>query len=416
MIGLIDCNNFFVSCERVFRPQLQGRPVVVLSNNDGCVVARSNEAKALGIAMGVPYFQIRRRVEAGQVTACSSNMRLYRDMSRRVMSLIARRAPRVEIYSVDECFIDLDGIDDPLGFGRGLAAFVTRGTGIPVSLGVSSNKTLAKMASRFAKRYPGYHGCCAIDTEAKRDRAVRLFDVADVWGIGRRHLDRLHRSGVHTAYDLTLWSEDRVRHVLSLPGVYTWRELRGQACLPLEPRQPRQSVTSSRSFREPIYDLETLRPLVADFAAQCCRTLRAEGTAAAQVSVYVRTDRFRPDLPQYANSAALRLDVATSDVRELVAAAERCLEAVFRPGYGYKKAGVTLGDIAVGAVQGHLFDTVDRDKQRRLLEAIDRIQQANGRHALRVALQGDVEQSVRRDHRSPCYTTRLSDIITVRAD
>ena len=193
MIGLIDCNNFFVSCERVFRPQLQGRPVVVLSNNDGCVVARSNEAKALGIAMGVPYFQIRRRVEAGQVTACSSNMRLYRDMSRRVMSLIARRAPRVEIYSVDECFIDLDGIDDPLGFGRGLAAFVTRGTGIPVSLGVSSNKTLAKMASRFAKRYPGYHGCCAIDTEAKRDRAVRLFDVADVWGIGRRHLDRLHR-------------------------------------------------------------------------------------------------------------------------------------------------------------------------------------------------------------------------------
>ena len=221
-------------------------------------------------------------------------------------------------------------------------------------------------------------------------RAVRLFDVADVWGIGRRHLDRLHRSGVHTAYDLTQWSEDRVRHVLSLPGVYTWRELRGQACLPLEPRQPRQSVTSSRSFREPIYDLETLRPLVADFAAQCCRTLRAEGTAAEQVSVYVRTDRFRPDLPQYANSAALRLDVATSDVRELVAAAERCLEAVFRPGYGYK--------------------------QRRLLEAIDRIQQANGRHALRVALQGDVEQSVRRDHRSPCYTTRLSDIITVRAD
>lgn len=416
MIGLIDCNNFFVSCERVFRPQLIGKPVVVLSNNDGCVIARSNEAKALGIAMGVPFFRIKGMVEAGTVTVSSSNMALYGDMSRRVMSLIRHRAPHIEVYSVDECFIDLSGISDVAAFGRELAAHVTRGTGIPVSLGIAPNKTLAKMASRFAKRYPGYHGCCLIDSEEKRDRAVRLFDIADVWGIGRRHLEHLRQAGVRTAYDFTQWREERVRRTMALPGVQTWRELRGETCLPLEVRQPRQSLTSSRSFRDPVYDLETLRSLVADFAVSCCRRLRKEQTAAACVSVYIRTNRFRPDLPQYANEASERLDVATSDLRELVAAADRCLQTIFRPGYGYKKAGVTLTDIISGGVQGLLFDTVDREKQRRLLNTLDQIRQKNGRDAVRVALQGDVMQNVRREHRSPCYTTDLHDIIVVKAD
>lgn len=413
MFGLVDCNNFFVSCERVFDPRLLDCPVVVLSNNDGCVVACSNEAKAIGIRRGVPFFRLRRLVEEGKLQVRSGNMALYGDMSRRVMSVIRRFVPRIEVYSVDECFLDLDGIAAPEELGRRLVATVQRWTGIPVSVGLAPTKTLAKVASRFAKRYPGYRGCCLIDTDAKRVKALRLTDIGDVWGVGRRHVETLRAQGVQTAWDLTQWRPQRVRRVLALPGLNMWHELWGRSVIGLEPGTARKSVTSSRSFKSPLTDYEDLRAMVADFADHCADRLRRNGGAARLVTTYIRTDRFRPDLPQYANAASETLDVATSDLRELVAAAVRCLERIYRPGYGYKKAGVTLGAIESDGVQGHLFDGVDRQRQERLLAAIDRVRQKNGRDALRVASAGRVEDVARREYRSPRYTTDWSELMVI---
>lgn len=413
MFGLVDCNNFFVSCERVFDPRLLDCPVVVLSNNDGCVVACSNEAKAIGIRRGVPFFRLRRLVEEGKLQVRSGNMALYGDMSRRVMSVIRRFVPRIEVYSVDECFLDLDGVAAPEELGRRLAATVQRWTGIPVSVGLAPTKTLAKVASRFAKRYPGYRGCCLIDTDAKRVKALRITDIGDVWGVGRRHVETLRAQGVQTAWDLTQWRPQRVRRVLALPGLNMWHELWGRSVIGLEPGTARKSVTSSRSFKSPLTDYEDLRAMVADFADHCADRLRRNGGAARLVTTYIRTDRFRPDLPQYANAASETLDVATSDLRELVAAAVRCLERIYRPGYGYKKAGVTLGAIESDGVQGHLFDGVDRQRQERLLAAIDRVRQKNGRDALRVASAGRVEDVARREYRSPRYTTDWSELMVI---
>ena len=414
MIGLVDCNNFFVSCERVFSPRLWDRPVVVLSNNDGCVVSRSNEAKRMGIKMGEPFFHLKEFVHRGEIEACSSNYMLYGDMSRRVMSVIRRFVPRIEVYSIDECFLDLSGVSCLNVFGRQLVATVRQWTGIPVSVGIAPTKTLAKVASKFAKKYSGYHGCCVIDTEEKREKALRLTDIGDVWGVGRRLLPELYRRGVKTAYDFTLWNEERVRGVMALPGVHTWRELHGQPVISLETPAKKKSFTASRSFKQPVTDFEELRSLVADFASHCADRLRKEESAAQTVTVYIRTDRFRPDLPQYANAASLRLDVATSDLRELAAASARVLKAIWREGFGYKKAGVTLTDISAGGVQTHLFDAIDRQKQRRLLDAIDEVRRKNGAAAIRVATQRDVVGATRREHRSPCYTTCLDEVIVVR--
>ena len=414
VIGIIDCNNFFVSCERVFCPRLRGVPVVVLSNNDGCAIARSNEAKAMGIEMGTPFFRLRALVEAGRLHVRSGNLTLYGDMSRRVMSVVRRSVPRIEVYSIDECFMDLDGIPDVAAFGRELAARVEQWTGIPVSVGVASTKTLAKVASKFAKKYPGYHHCCVIDTEEKRERALRLMPVADVWGVGRRMRDSLHRMGVRTAYDYAALSPERVRRLFALPAVHTLLELRGHKCIPLELPAAKRSITSSRSFKTPIYDFETLRAVVVDFASMCAAKLRREGSAARCVTTYIRTDRFRPDLPQYAQAAAVQLDVASSDLRELSAAAAQALQAIFRTGYGYKKAAVMLTRIEHGSVQGSLFDTVDRRRQSRLLHAVDAIHRRLGPDALRVASQQSHASVMNHEHRSPNYTTSLADIIEVK--
>ena len=414
MFGIIDCNNFFVSCERVFRPWLKGMPVVVLSNNDGCVVARSNEAKAMQIAMGTPFFKVRHLVESGQLHVCSGNLTLYGDMSRRVMSIVRRSVPRIEVYSIDECFMDLDGIQDVQRFGQELSAKVEKWTGIPVSVGVAPTKTLAKMGSKFAKKYAGYKGCCLIDTEERRLKALQLTKVEDVWGVGRRMSQTLHQCAVQTAYDFTLWKPDRVRRMFSLPAVHTWRELNGQACIQMETPSAKQSITSSRSFKEPLREFEQLHAVVADFAALCARKLRQEKSAARLITVFIRTDRFRPDLPQYSNAASVQLEVATSDVREIASAALKALTCIYRPHFGYKKAGVMLSQISNGAVQGSLFDTVDREKQARLLSAIDHIQHKLGNDAIRVASQESFTKVMAHEFRSPNYTTQLDELLEVK--
>ena len=414
LFGIIDCNNFFVSCERVFRPRLKGVAVVVLSNNDGCVIARSNEAKAMGIKMGTPYFKVRPLVQRGLLHVCSGNLTLYGDMSRRVMSIVRQHVPQIEVYSIDECFMDLTGIRNVKAFGEDLSALVEKWTGIPVSIGIAPTKTLAKIASKFAKKYPGYRGCCRIETEAQRLKALELTEIGDVWGIGRRIGARLAEAEVRTAADFAAWKETRVRRYFTLPTVQTWRELNGRACLGLETPAAKQSITSSRSFKKPLQDFGQLRAVIVDFAAECAHKLREEGSAAKKVTVFIRTDSFRPDLPQYSNAATVQLDVHTSDVRELAGAAGRALEAIFSDRFAYKKAGVYLSDIAHGVVQGYLFDKVDRQKQARLLQAVDRIHERMGKDALTLASQESVQKVMSHEFRSPCYTTRLSDIIEVK--
>lgn len=414
MIGIIDCNNFFVSCERVFQPKLKHRPVVVLSNNDGCVIARSNEAKTLGIMMGTPYFKVRHLVSDGTLQVRSGNMALYGDMSRRVMSLVRRSVPRIEQYSIDECFMDLDNIDNLKTFGEDLAARVEKWTGIPVSIGIAPTKTLAKVGSKFAKKYRGYHHCCLIDDDTKRIKALKLTAIGDVWGIGRRHCEMLTASAVHNAFDFTLWSEAKVRGAMALPGVHTWRELRGEACIPLETPSSKKSMTSSRSFKSPITDYETMHTVIADFASMLADKLRKEHSTARTITVFLRTDRFNYDIQQYANAASLTLDVATSDLREIASAATKCLKPIWYDGVPIKKAGIYLTDIENHVTQQHLFDTVNRSRQQKLLTAIDSVRGQHGKELLRLASQTSIDTVMRHEFKSRHYTTNLDDIITVK--
>lgn len=414
MFGIIDCNNFFVSCERVFNPRLRNVPVVVLSNNDGCVIARSEEAKKMGIGMGMPFFKVKKLLDSGDLYVRSGNHALYSDMSRRVMSVVRSSVPQIEVYSIDECFMTLDGISRVGEFGRGLSARVEQCTGIPVSVGVAPTKTLAKMASKFAKKYTGYKGCCVIDSEEKRLKALTLMPIGDVWGIGRKLRAALQDCEIRTAADFARCKEGWVRRLFALPAVHTWRELNGVSCIPLEAPSVRQSITSSRSFKTPIEDFEQLRSIIVDFAVRCAVKLRKERGVARSVTVYVATDRFRPDIRQYENSATVSLIVPSADGRELSNAAVAGLRKIFRKGYGIKKAGVLLTDIRHGAIQGDLFDSVDREKQSRLLRVVDAIRQHNGMDALRLASQQSCEKMMRHEFQSPCYTTRLSDIIEVK--
>ncbi len=418
MVGLVDCDNFYASCERVFDPSLRGRPIVVLSNNDGCVIARSNEAKALGIAMGAPYYQVRESLERCGVATFSSNYELYGDMSRRVMALLADMVPSITQYSIDECFVDLSGVGDPAALGRKVVEAIGRGTGIPVTVGIAPTKTLAKVASRYGKRYRGYRGVCAIDSEEKRAKALAGLGVADVWGVGRKNAVKLERQGVHTAWDLTQRSEAWVRRLLTATGVRTWRELRGEDCIDVDELPHRRSICTSRSF--PGRGVDALGPLeeaVASFASACSAKLRDRGSRCRAMTVFAYTSRFRDDLPFGGLNRTVAFPVATSDMREMVSAAVRAAAEGFREGCPYKKAGVIAWDISdASAVEQDMFDPVDRARQERLSRAIDRINRSLGPGAVHVAVQGrDGSWQLRRDHMSGRYTTRIGDVPRVKA-
>ena len=414
MTGVVDCNNFFVSCERVFHPALRGKPVIVLSNNDGCVIARSNESKDMGIKMGMPFYQIKRLVENGELHVFSSNFALYGDMSRRVMSVVRGMVEHIEVYSIDEAFLDLSGISDFTAFGLALSEKVERWTGIPVSVGIAATKTLAKMGSRYAKKYKGYRGCCVIDTPGKRKKALDLFPVKDVWGIGRQYVKQLNYYGIKTAADFLKWNRQRVAREFGQPGVRTWLELQGIPCCDLEMSAGKKSITRSRSFHEAIADYEQLRAAIADFAAICAAKLRAQKGYAAEISVFIHTNYFRADLPQYSNSARITFDVPTADARELIKAAAAALKKIYRPGFSYKQAGVTMSGIVNGAVQTALFDPVNRVRQEMLLKSLDSIRNKMGDSAVRIASQGNSFEISNRQFASHRYTTDLNDIIQVK--
>ena len=422
MYALADCNNFFVSCERVFRPDLEGKPVVVLSGNDGCVVSRSNEAKAIGIKMGVPLYQIKALVEKEGVVCFSSNFSLYGDLSDRVMALIRKHTSRFEQYSIDECFFNIDHIPakQQKPFCEQLVKDIRKGVGIPISIGIASSKTLAKVASKYAKKYPGYHGVCEIRTEEQRLKALSTFEIGDVWGIGRRAKAKLASAGITTALQFTERSSTFARNMLNKPGLLTWQELRGQDAIDITQLPMKQSITTSRTFASAITDQALLEEQIANFCAHCARQLRTQKSVAQQVYVYAHTSAFRTDIEQHYLSELVNLPVATSNSQELISYALTAFRRSFRKGVLYKKAGVVLLKIIPeSAVVPDLFDEKDRDKDSRLQRVLDHIDDRHGKRAIILGSQmrsGDSTTVYRNEHKSPLYTTDLRDILTVKTN
>lgn len=410
----MDCNNFYASCERVFNPALNGKPVIVLSNNDGCVIARSNEAKALGIKMGVPVYQIKDEIQKYGIAVFSSNYTLYGDMSSRVMSILSSLAPKIEIYSIDEAFINLDGINDLQALGEKIVSQVVRGTGIPVSLGIAPTKTLAKIANKFAKKYPAYNRLCIIDTEEKRIKALQLFEIGDVWGIGRRQAAKLEKQGVRTAYDFTELPGSWVRKNMTVVGERTWKELRGLSCINMEAAPPaKKQICTSRSFGKMVEDIGTMSEAIATHASTCAKKLRQQKSYAMSLMVFIHTNNFREDLPQYWKNTIIRLPVPTNDTLEIVHYTLEGLKSIFMPGYQYKKAGVIITEIVTSAQLG-LFDTVNREKREKLMQAIDKV---NGehRHLVKLAVQGNGRDwKLKQEQLSKRYTTDINEVLTIK--
>lgn len=416
MYALVDCNNFFVSCERVFDPSLCNRPVVVLSNNDGCVISRSNEAKELGIKMAVPFYQICDQFKKQGGLVRSTNFSLYGDMSDRVMTVLSGLAPEIEIYSVDEAFLHLHEVDDLSHQGHQIVHTVTKHTGIPVSLGIAPTKTLAKIANHFAKKYRGYQNVCLIDTEEKRIKALQKTEIGDVWGIGRRHKNMLLYHGVKTAYDLTLKSRSWIRNKMTVIGERTWTELRGIPCVERDDLSvEKQQICTSRSFGEPIKEYDTLLASVATLTSICATKLRKQHSSAKAICVFVQTNRFKDD--PYKPSQTISLSFYSSDTAEITGYCHRALDAIYKPGLEYKRAGVILMDlIRSDYILQDLFDKIDRDKQQRLNQTLDEIIRRNGRESIRLAVQGEgYRKNIRQDHLSRRYTTNLNEIIDVKA-
>ena len=422
LFGLADCNNFYCSCERVFHPDLIGKPVVVLSNNDGCVIARSEESKALGIKMGDVFYQVKDKLEQNNVAVFSSNYNLYGDMSRRVMSLLSKYSPKIDVYSIDEAFLDLSGMgtsDQLTEYCKKMVRHIGKGIGIPISLGIAPTKTLAKMASKFAKKYKGYEGVCLIDTDEKREKALKLFPVEDVWGIGYRHSKKLEYYGIKTAWDFTQKTESWVRREMTVTGVRTWKELRGESCISIEELPHKKSICTSRSFAEQgLNKLADVEEAVANFAAQCSRKLREQHTVCNSITIFAHTSRFRQDLPQSYIYQTANLTVPTNNQQELISIAVKMLRAYWKDGdcYFYKKAGVIVWGISRdNAIQTNFFDTVDREKQAALAKAIDAINRKNGHNKIRVAVQGDEKGwQLKREYISKQYTTNLDDVIVLK--
>lgn len=419
MYGLADCNNFFVSCERLFAPRLEGVPVVVLSNNDGCIISRSNEAKALGIRMGQPLFQAAPLIRQHGVQVLSSNYALYGDMSRRVMATLRSLAPGIEVYSIDEAFLDLSGI--PTGelpeLGRRYAATVRRHTGIPVSIGIAPSKTLAKVASKLCKRYPKLQNSCLMNRPEDIAKVLGTFPAADIWGIGRRHARMLQSAGIVTAGQFAAAGEGWVRARMGVTGLRTWKELHGEPCIGFEHAPAaKQQICTSRSFAAELTDPEELRKAVALFAGLCAEKLRRQGSVCSEVQVFITTNRHRPESPQqYVNQIRTTLS-PTDSTLEITTLADRALRSIFTPGFSYKKAGVILGGISPRtAVQTSLFDPADRGRQARLMKALDEVNGRFGRHTLVTAIQGFDPVAANRNHVSPDYTTSWDELPEVKA-
>ena len=417
IFALVDCNNFYVSCERIFQPSLEGRPVVVLSNNDGCVVSRSNQAKRLGIGMGVAFFKVKDFADRHGLVALSSNYTLYADMSRRVMETLCNFTPEIEVYSIDEAFLNLSGFGDNLAdYGRRIRQTVKKWTGMPVSVGIAETKTLAKIANRIAKRSPGAAGVFELTGQARIDEALARTDVEHIWGVGIKTCIKLKREGIKTALALRGVDVEWMRRRFGVTGVRTVYELRGISCYELAEQPPtKKGITVSRMFGRKVETVEELKEAIASYASRAGEKLRDEALAAGTMTVFVMTSRFVEPRKRYFNSHGVNFPTATNYTPELIDYATGAIERLYKKGFLYTKAGLILGDLVPeGKVQGNLFDHADRQKSRKLMRAIDAVNLKLPDSRLIWAAEG-IDQAWRTKfaRRSKRYTTQWDELVEV---
>lgn len=419
VFALVDCNNFYASCERLFRPELRGKPLVVLSNNDGCIVARSNEAKALGIPMGAPYFKTRALIEKHRVQVFSSNYSLYGDLSQRVMTVLQDLESAVELYSIDEAFIAL-----PRSNHRQLTDYasfmkkrVEQHVGIPVSIGIAQTKTLAKLANLRAKKEAQYGGTLALTEQEDVEELLSATAVGDIWGIGRQSAEKLHRQGIYSALELTNVAESWIRKQLTVTALRTVMELRGTSCLPLTDSKPdRKSIISSRSFGRPVRNLADLKEAIATHVSIGAAKLRAQGSVASAIQVFIQTSTFKPDTPQYGGHIMMTMPQPSSHTMPMIKSALRGLARIYRPGYAYNKAGIMITALqSAQQIQQNLF-CPDNTEDVRLMTALDRVNHRWGRDTIQFGAAGLTKTwGMKQAHKSPAYTTRWGDIPVVAA-
>jgi DNA polymerase V len=421
MFALVDCNNFYVSCERVFDPSLNGKPVVVLSNNDGCFIARSNEAKAIGLPMGGPAFKFRETLKKNQVKVFSANFPLYGDMSSRVMETLADLSPEIEIYSIDEAFLDMTGFRR-FGlneYGAMIRKTVRKHTGIPVCIGMGPTKTLAKAANRLAKIEPRYNGVCLLADEKEIEAALALLKVEDIWGIGRQWASLLQARNIKSALDFSRASSTWIRQHLHITGARIQEELNGHSCLPLEQvRPPKQSICTSRSFGRSVIEFEELQQAVATFVGKCAAKLRKEGSVASTLTVFICTSPFKEPSRKYWGTRTVALRQATQDTIGIIRTADQVFTAIFKAGYEYKKAGVIVGGIASATASASplsLFPDekaeLTSDRQRKLMQVMDKINRQYGNDTIHTGAENSEAWKPQQTRRSPHYTTAWGEII-----
>lgn len=417
MYALIDGNSFYCSCERVFRPDLKGRPIVVLSNNDGCIIARNDEAKALGIVMGAPEFQIRDELRRHNIAVFSSNYTLYGDMSHRMMQTIASFAPNIEVYSIDECFADLHDLryQDLLLLGMKMRTTILKHVGIPCCVGIAPTKTLAKMANKYAKKKHKDTGVFWAANEALQEEMLANTDVGDIWGIGHQYALLLKNSGFENALQFSKISDDWVRDKMSVVGLRLLHELRGTPCLPWNEIAPKKAICTSRSFGNMLTDMREIEIAVANYAALCARKLRAQKSCATRLQVFVNTNIHKIEDRQYHHSIDLRLLRPTNNAAILITAAKEGFFKIFKQGYRYQKVGVIVsGLVPDNCIQENLFDTTNYEKHNKIMAAMDRINRMQGRDTVRMASQGfERTYKLRAQYLSPRYTTKFSEILKI---
>ena len=423
--AICDCDNCYVSCERIFRPDLEGKPVVVLSNNDGCVVARSIEAKRLGVKSGTPFYQIKQRFPDIHIEAFSSNYELYGEITGRVMAVIRDMSPKCFRYSIDEAFAILEGFNSKQlrQWGEQLHDRIMQSVGMPVSIGIAPTKTMAKMASHFAKKHTGYNHVCIIDNEEQRIKAEMLYPISEVWGIGRKYATRLEGYGINTAYDFANHSHSWVHATFKTIVIERiWTELHGIDCIPDDIPAKKKSICTSRSFDSMVNDFDALRTHIANFAARYAEKLRKQQSVANIVGVFIDSNHFRLDLAQYWNMTEQTLPTPSSSTIEIVKAATSCLKKIYRPDICYKRAGVILmGVIPNTAIQADLF-TFNAEKHQQMIDidcAVDKINKIDGTETIILSSQQypkgkKFANAIKQEHKSLCPTTRWSDIIKLK--
>jgi DNA polymerase V len=419
-IALIDVNNFYVSCERVFNPKLKNKPVVVLSNNDGCAISRSNEAKALGVVMGAPWFKMQDLVKQHGIIGLSSNYPLYADMSNRVMTTLNDFSPNQEVYSIDECFLDLTGFNRDLkAYGQEMRSRILKWTGLPVCVGVGSTKTLAKLANHIAKKQSQFDGVCNLNqlTEDELNKVFSNIEVGEVWGVGRRLASKLKALGINTVLDLKLADPEHLRGQFSVVMAKTVSELNGTVCIELEEiTPPRKQILSSRSFGHTVRDFNSLAESITLYMSRAAEKLRKQNSFAGSVHVYIRTSPFKLDEPHYSNGMTIPMPSPSDDSRQLVKIALWALKRIYRAGFSYAKAGVMLSEIVPKAgIQNDLFSQpASNQKSEALMSAMDAINSKMGRESIKLASEGFKRPwKMKQENKSPNYTTDWSGLVRI---